>query len=62
MVPIQPFDAFKLGSFLDLLMRTKDRTTGRGFTDVEPAVQVTPVPACMPGLLLNVSASALTVW
>ena len=39
------------GSFLDLLMRTKDRTTGRGFTDVELAAQVTPAPACMLGYL-----------
>ena len=30
------------GSFLDLLMRTKDRTTGRGFTDVELAAQAMP--------------------
>ena len=28
------------GSFLDLLMRAKDRTTGRGFTDLELANQV----------------------
>ena len=37
------------GSFLDLLMRAKDRTTGRGFTDVELAAQVAPEPACTPG-------------
>ena len=28
------------GSFLDLLMRATDRTTGRGFTDLEIANQV----------------------
>ena len=32
------------GSFLDLLMRASDRTTGRGFTDMEIANQV-PAPA-----------------
>ena len=36
------------GSFLDLLMRTKDRTTGRGFTDVELASQVLLHRRCMP--------------
>jgi hypothetical protein len=28
------------GSFIDLLMRAKDKTTGRGFTDMEIANQV----------------------
>lgn len=32
------------GSFLDLLMRGSDRTTGRGFTDMEIANQV-PAPS-----------------
>ena len=30
------------GSFIDLLMRSKDRTTGQGFTDLEIANQVEP--------------------
>ena len=30
------------GSFIDLLMRAKDKTTGQGFTDLEIANQVTP--------------------
>ena len=33
-------EEFYAGSFLDLLMRATDRTTGRGFTDVEVANQV----------------------
>ncbi len=28
------------GSFIDLLMRAKDKTTGQGFTDLEIANQV----------------------
>ncbi len=51
------------GSFIDLLMRAKDKTTGQGFTDLEIANQVTllshphelnfhriPVPACRQSL------------
>ena len=55
------------GSFIDLLMRAKDKTTGQGFTDLEIANQVAsllphlslqihhaPVPALLQnlGLLL----------
>ena len=32
------------GSFIDLLMRAKDKTTGRGFTDMEIANQVCAEP------------------
>ena len=33
------------GSFIDLLMRAKDKTTGKGFTDMEIANQVSS-PLC----------------
>ena len=57
MVPVQAFDVFNLVSYLDLLMRTRDRTTGRGFTDVELAAQVTPAPACTHSYRLILSGS-----
>jgi len=42
------------GSFLDLVMRARDRTTGRGFTDLEIANQarrllVRPLPGGLVG-------------
>lgn len=38
--PAQVRRGVQPGSFIDLLMRAKDKTTGRGFTDMEIANQV----------------------
>ena len=40
MSPAQVRRGVQPGSFIDLLMRAKDKTTGKGFTDMEIANQV----------------------
>lgn len=53
------------GSFIDLLMRAKDKTTGQGFTDMEIANQVSfhkrprPVFLCQDRLPQHCSRTLL---
>lgn len=51
------------GSFIDLLMRAKDKTTGEGFTDLEIANQVTPFsPYPRASVFSQSSPSPQTRW
>ena len=54
-LPAQVRRGVQPGSFIDLLMRAKDKTTGRGFTDMEIANQV-----CAPRPVRKLDVAATT--